>query len=146
MNQTAIDVFYVPPQGVPNWLPTILPHIEECHRDAPQEYSENEEADLLLSGRVSLWVATRDGALVGHASTSLYQAGGVNYVHLPHMWTKAGVGRVLEAFVEGILPYVRSVGAKGVTYRTGRNAAAFARRLKNVGMKPRLVEFFMSVD
>lgn len=144
-NDEEVTVHYVEPRGVPNWLPAILPHIRECHGSAPQSYDENEECEALLSGRVSLWLAVRNGVLVGHLTTSIYRAGGSNYVHLPHLWSAPGERRVIESFVPQIVAYAQSVSAKGITYRTGRNAMAFARRLKKVGMKPALVEFFMAV-
>ena len=145
MSQADIDVHYVPPHGVPNWLPAILGHIEECNSGAEQAYSESEQTELLLSGRVSLWIAHCNGSLVGHTGTSIYRNGGENYIHLSHMWTKPGSGQVIESFMEPVLEYARSVNAKGVTYKTARNARAFARRAKKFGMKPSLIEFFMEV-
>jgi len=147
MSPTDIEASYVQPKAVPNWIHPILEHMEECYEESPFDFSHDEMAELLLSGRWGLWVATRNGALVGHATTTMYTEGGKRYVHLPHMWTAPGEGPVIEALRDAILPFAKSIGAFGISFKTGRMSQikAWTRRLKAFGMKPAMLQFHMEM-
>ncbi len=147
MSQTdEFTIAFIPPSGVGQYLPAVMPNIQECYKDSPHGFDHQAETTAFITGRISLWVALKGPELVGHLATSIYSQAGKSYIHLPHLWARPGAGKVIEAFVPFITSYARSVNAKGITYRTGRSAKAFARRLRDIGMRPALVEFFMEVE